>query len=87
MVEEVMAFRASDGKVFDDRLEALEHEVIRALTKMEVFNVASATAIAKNAVMISSVLAPLAAEIVLRDSAKSAPEHLAQEPQSETSID
>jgi hypothetical protein len=60
MVREVTAFQADDGTVFSNEQEALKHDALTKLKRFDIFNHASALAIANNARQLTEILAPLA---------------------------
>ena len=62
MVKEVPSWEADDGSIHKSKIAALEHDAVKALMKLEVFNTASASAIVKNVLKVDDVLRPLADE-------------------------
>jgi hypothetical protein len=56
MVEEVTAFKAADGTLHSLRLDAAKHDAVIALTKLKIFNHASAMAIVEQAETIIPLL-------------------------------
>lgn len=63
MVIEVTAWTADDGSIHTTKLAALQQDAVTALSKMDVFNHASALAVVKNAAEIAEVLIPLVVEL------------------------
>lgn len=56
MVEEVQAWRSADGKLHPSKLEAAKADAIAELSKLDVFNHASAMAIVSRAAEITPIL-------------------------------
>jgi hypothetical protein len=56
MVEEIQAFRSSDGSLHSLRLDAAKHDAVMELTKLNIFNHASAMAIVEQAATIMPLL-------------------------------
>lgn len=61
MVEEVQAFMAADGSLHSLRLDAAKHDAVSELTKLKIFNHASAMAIVEQA----TVIVPLLQQVIL----------------------
>jgi hypothetical protein len=59
MVREVTAYAADDGSIHESKIAAVEHDAITALSKMDIFNYASAQAIVKQADAILELLQPI----------------------------
>lgn len=72
MVKTVQAFEASDGQVFTDERKALEHEAVKKLMQLDVFNAASANAMVAKIADVMEALVPLMAYIEEQDRRNSA---------------
>jgi hypothetical protein len=62
MVEEVKAWRAADGSIHPTKLAAAKADAMAQLTKMSVFNHASASAVLEHAKTLVEILQPIADE-------------------------
>lgn len=87
MVLEVTAYQAADGTIFNNKLEALQHDAVEALKKLNCFNHASALAVVSEAEHIAPLLQPILEELQNKRQVADMPtryEHLIDAPQQES---